>query len=668
MSRTLSANFSTQNNLSEKDPVVRITFSGITRGYASGNYSSISANDRKNIINANVNLQKFDLLTAPFAIIGDTIFEILDKDDDLTSVLNSNNLQGVNIKTSLGFEEIVSGDFLDLPLTNIKTIGFNEDNLSFRFISKDARRLLKQKLYTAPASSQINDGTGISATDTTITLDSTTGFVDPANTPSYMEDISNTAQGFVIIGSELISYTGISSNDLTGCSRGVRKTDAASHADNEAVSHVIFWIHNSPHEVLLNVLMGTNDQTGHAYYDLSKFDVGYGDIGNIGLTASEVDIEGIQQIFFKLQDDNIPYDNVALHKEVSIITFIEEVILKPLGLFMFLDNSGKLIINSFDRLHIEESFSSAGTLNDGEILSISVDSREDLLINTISILPPMYTNGRRIDGVSRGDMELDASVSAYGATEVPFVIDGTPFRDVTTVATQKLLHRWFGFFSNIPATLKIKAKQKNINLEPGDFIQISRTSLPNLRNGTKGWTNVRALITGQKIGLSGAIEFDAISWDLYTRITNTISLTPITVSGRTAVTFSATNSSTLEAADGFHDFSASVDFVICTITIAKPNESPSGSNETIGLGFHIQNPTGTDVFTFNRRYIQYFTEDSDTITYKFILIVTASLFPSTVARVKVDWYERSTATAGKQPTITFTTIQHGTFPNTISTV
>ncbi len=72
-----------------------------------------------------------------------------------------------------------------------------------------------------PSPSAINDGDGITAADTTITVDDTTGFAP---------------YGRIAIESELINYTGISGNDFTGAQRGVDGTTAATHADNTAVS------------------------------------------------------------------------------------------------------------------------------------------------------------------------------------------------------------------------------------------------------------------------------------------------------------------------------------------------------------------------------------------------------------------------------------------------
>ena len=63
---------------------------------------------------------------------------------------------------------------------------------------------------------------------TTISLASGTG----ANYP---------ASGTIIIGSEAISYTGVSTDDLTGCTRGALGTTAAAHSDGDAVHSTILF-------------------------------------------------------------------------------------------------------------------------------------------------------------------------------------------------------------------------------------------------------------------------------------------------------------------------------------------------------------------------------------------------------------------------------------------
>ena len=66
----------------------------------------------------------------------------------------------------------------------------------------------------------LNEGGTLTASDTTITLTSTSGIV---------------AGDVVFIGTELILVGGISGNDLTSCTRGHSGTIATTHADGSVV-------------------------------------------------------------------------------------------------------------------------------------------------------------------------------------------------------------------------------------------------------------------------------------------------------------------------------------------------------------------------------------------------------------------------------------------------
>lgn len=62
---------------------------------------------------------------------------------------------------------------------------------------------------------------GISATDTTITLNSVVGLP---------------AAGFIKVGTEIIGFTAVAGNTLTGCARGQANTTAAAHLTGAAVT------------------------------------------------------------------------------------------------------------------------------------------------------------------------------------------------------------------------------------------------------------------------------------------------------------------------------------------------------------------------------------------------------------------------------------------------
>jgi len=73
--------------------------------------------------------------------------------------------------------------------------------------------------------------------EATTTLD---GAINDSTTTIVLTDASlfpTTGTNFIQIGSEEISYTGISTNTLTGVTRGVRGTTAASHSDNATITN-----------------------------------------------------------------------------------------------------------------------------------------------------------------------------------------------------------------------------------------------------------------------------------------------------------------------------------------------------------------------------------------------------------------------------------------------
>ena len=66
------------------------------------------------------------------------------------------------------------------------------------------------------------------------------GAIDASTTTIVLADASqfpSTGTNFVLIGTEMIQYTGISTNTLTGVTRGTRGTTAASHSDGVTVTN-----------------------------------------------------------------------------------------------------------------------------------------------------------------------------------------------------------------------------------------------------------------------------------------------------------------------------------------------------------------------------------------------------------------------------------------------
>tara|TARA_B100001123_G_scaffold216572_1_gene244501 strand:+ start:86 stop:2287 length:2202 start_codon:yes stop_codon:yes gene_type:complete len=74
----------------------------------------------------------------------------------------------------------------------------------------------------------LNDTAGTGGSGTSITLNDTTGF--PTSGTNYIQ-----------VGTEEISYTGVSGNDLTGITRAVRNSTRAAHSNGDTVTDTSQW-------------------------------------------------------------------------------------------------------------------------------------------------------------------------------------------------------------------------------------------------------------------------------------------------------------------------------------------------------------------------------------------------------------------------------------------
>ncbi len=70
--------------------------------------------------------------------------------------------------------------------------------------------------------------------------------------------------GTIIIGSEAITYTGVSTDDLTGCTRGSLGTTAATHDDGDAVHSTILFLSNTQEGTAVTFTIQPWDTDMHA--------------------------------------------------------------------------------------------------------------------------------------------------------------------------------------------------------------------------------------------------------------------------------------------------------------------------------------------------------------------------------------------------------------------
>ena len=94
------------------------------------------------------------------------------------------------------------------------------------------------------------------------------GAINDSTTTIVLTDASqfpDSGTNFILIGTEEISYTGISSNTLTGVTRGVRNTTAASHSDGATItdtSDYVAWGEAASGDLVIEPGMWSLDNFG----------------------------------------------------------------------------------------------------------------------------------------------------------------------------------------------------------------------------------------------------------------------------------------------------------------------------------------------------------------------------------------------------------------------
>lgn len=165
------------------------------------------------------------------------------------------NYKGRQVRVFDGFLGMAPADFVERGRGNIDTVSIKEGSITIE--CADALKDLNE--IKIPPQLAIALISNITASDVSITLDTTAGLDSPA--------------GYVRVSDEIISYTGINApaNMLTGCTRGVFSTVAVAHAAADAVNKVRYYPPLNPFDRLKNILTEDCGLTS-SEYDESSFD------------------------------------------------------------------------------------------------------------------------------------------------------------------------------------------------------------------------------------------------------------------------------------------------------------------------------------------------------------------------------------------------------------
>ena len=169
------------------------------------------------------NLNDFVTFTNAGTLGGNITADVLNQEYQISSVTASNTYT-INAKDTSGNGVVANGS--DTGNGGSSTVGAYQINVGLDDNSYGTGwgAGIWGGISGSAATTAINDGSGLTALATSVTVDSSANFE---------------TTGYLLIGSEIIQYTGKTSTTFTGLLRGLFGTTSASHADNATVTEAL---------------------------------------------------------------------------------------------------------------------------------------------------------------------------------------------------------------------------------------------------------------------------------------------------------------------------------------------------------------------------------------------------------------------------------------------
>lgn len=687
--RTASANYNTYNALAYKKPVFAVEFSGINTKFVSDIFADIASPPggvtyKKYLKNVRFNQGELDIFT-PAYISGTYVLSIVDINSEVTSFLNSESVLGSTVTIKLGFQEINYSDFVNLTVAGSKVVDYylNADLLTYDIECRDGLLELLNKNIGVTGFPNLNTSIdfAFASADTSFYVNDDSALYEPTD---LANNLDNRIYMVVKINSEIIKYETLAggiNNEVTDLTRAIGGTSTpSSHAVNSIVRQGLGFSCD-PLRIFLHLAMATEAGT-NGKYDFDA-NVNFSDnIGNcllnIGLTSSELAVENIERLGWKLFN-YIEYNPAQCRfyfpdEEFNFLDHTQTNLLKPYGLFLMI-RDGKIDVGSNDYLDFYENFSADYTFDSENIEAINSmrhsDSKE-LSSSQLISYEYNHVSGEFSNTYNIGSYAADTASAYPNLTNELSVyyysLDSADGNDLILFSSWAL-YRMTNFL-DLSTILNLSANHQTALLEVGDKASITLSNLPNVKTGSRGWTTVKSLVVGQNFDLlNGSFQHTLRIFDIPgfagTAAGGAVGFYNINkvVEGSiddTTLTVSADETATTEAADAYYDNSTSqyaADLFIFFIEVTQPGYGSGSTSEIINLKLSLLDNVPAIIHYDYKPYIYFNPQSSDVFTVALYVYANNDVFSNSyiVDRVKVDWIS-TTATGSEIPTVAFTGI------------
>lgn len=650
---TTTSNYDTENAKTEKMPCVIIQFNGIADPqFCSCDFGDIDSTYYKLIKNVSYDSAGWTPLdvflskaTIKFTLIDDASNTVLD-------LISNNILINDTVSVKLGYDSLDEADFVSLPTFYVKKIDLASNLIDHVFVCEqydDFDRIFTEPVLTnLPTTFLTADETN---SDTTINVNSTTGFLDATSLPSGIRIAA------IIIGNEIIIYTGQTANTFTGCARGYRFTTAQNHSSGAEVKQCFVFgtqavtagnENDNFAQVLLRIL--TNNDGSNGVYDSNISNFGY------NIDESKIDIEQIEREGYHYHGANVDYNSgnreffeFFIYQELSGNEVIRQL-LEPYHAVFFVGSNSKIQIKVLDAPFMISEDLLNETLTDNNSKLIGHEWYDDGLITEIRY---KYGYNPAENKFSYESTNNNASAeTAYNSDRKRTVIENNGL--IYTNAGDKFhtLDRFFIFYGQMPIKMNFSVISSKWLYEPLDMIKLTSSFIPNYSAGNRTITDTECMVMKKTIQLDQngfKINYNLFAFNLVSKNSDDYSLYEYTATDD-SLEYSTNKTATVEAEDANRTFASAIATYgngYAQLEIVVPNGSDTEQYIDIALCYVDSAPS---FLAYTTTRIRYNSSWNKTITV-WVPILCGYDAATTLKYIKVDWFNRSTSTGGDLPTI-----------------
>ena len=467
-----------QGNL---EPVYLVLFDGVPTRFSLGIVSQAQGPTLNLVRNLTGSVSQVTV-TEGHTSLGNTTVDILDQGGIVTKLAFQYQMGNRKVTVKAGFRGLAEKDFVTAWVGRVNNYTLAQDNVTWSF---DLVNLFTDSFPNIFDQFCIEQG-AITDADTTITVDSTNGF--PAATAGVC---------YLVVDTEVISYTGITSTTFTGCARGQLGTTPAAHSDQVQINNLVV-LEGNPLTLVLQIYTSTGLGTNGPYDVLPA-------LAGLSIDQSLIDVAGIEQ-----QRDRWCGSYIFRFEEFASVVgkqFLEQQIFTFCNAYPVTTNEGLLSVHVYGpplptqlQRVVDDTVLESPPTYSGNVYSTYFFNEVDLSYDYNFLLDLAGTATNTATG-PYGNRTLYENVASQELFNNQAVTKTWQSRGMRTLITgsaviNRVAQRFLKRFSIPSPIMQAKVLYSRRLLQPAEIVPVTSATVPDLTRGIVGIKNKLMEILG----------------------------------------------------------------------------------------------------------------------------------------------------------------------------